>query len=492
MRKRCERCFAWRYPLIFAALFLAASATNTASGESPNSDLPPPFGPPGYRDLSAEAPPAAEPAPDPYRIDMSTALALVAGQNPQVEFARWRIREAYANLEAARVLWLPSIQAGASYYHHEGNLQDSGGAILDVDRSSLQTGFGAGAVGAGATPQPGLIAQFQLVDAIFQPKIAERAAVAQEHARDAVLNDQLLETAVAYQELLRAYQQRAIARETLERSQRLVQLTTDFANVGQGAQADADRSQAESALRRNNVARSEEAVALASARLAQAISLDGTLAFVPVENAVTTIELVSRSFTPQEILATALANRPELKESHDLVEAACARLRREKYAPLVPSVLLGASYTGFGGGVGDTIADVQHRADFDAVALWQVRNLGWGESAARDSASARVQQARLRQVRLLDQVARQVAEAHAKVRTRRDRAAVAQAGADSARASLDRNFTRIQQGQGLPIEVLQAIQALDATERDWVDATVDFNVAQFQLQWAIGWPIQSP
>src|SRR5207249_1559187 len=107
---------------------------------------------------------------------------------------------------------------------------------------------------------------------------------------DAVLNDQLLEAAVAYQELLRAYQQRAIAIGTLERSDQLARLTTDFAKAGQGALADADRSLAELALRRNNVARSEEAVALASARLAQAISLDGTIPIVPMEVTVTPIE----------------------------------------------------------------------------------------------------------------------------------------------------------------------------------------------------------
>ena len=110
------------------------------------------------------------------RLDMSTALALVAGQNPQVGYARWRIREAYANLEQAHSLWLPSIQAGVSYHHNEGALQDSGGAILDVSRSSLQAGLGAGAVGAGTTPMPGIVAQFQLVDAIFQPAIAQRNA----------------------------------------------------------------------------------------------------------------------------------------------------------------------------------------------------------------------------------------------------------------------------------------------------------------------------
>src|SRR5262249_40493176 len=159
----------------------------------------------------------------------------------------------------------------------------------------------------------------------------------------------------------------------------------------------------------------------AAARLAQVISLRSDAKIRPVENAMTPIEMFTAESEPQETLATALANRPELKESRDLVGAACERLRREQYAPLVPSVLLGASYGGFGGGMGDTIADFNDRTDFDAIAVWQIRNLGFGEQAARDSACARVQQARLREVQLMDQVAREVAEARARVLTRRRR-----------------------------------------------------------------------
>lgn len=81
-------------------------------------------------------------------------------------------------------------------------------------------------------------------------------------------------------------------------------------------------------------------------------------------------------------------------------------------------------------------------------------------------------------------------EAQARVRVRRNRIAVARSGIDSARGSYDRNFNRIREGQGLPIEVLQAIQSLDATQRELVDATVDYNIAQFQLQRALGWPVK--
>lgn len=451
--------------------------------------LPADVQPVAYQQNIVEEIPSVEPLETEHPLDMSTALALVAGQNPQVGFARMRIREAYANLEAAHVLWLPTIQTGVSYNHHEGNLQDSEGAILDVSRSSLQSGLGAGAVGAGTTPIPGVVAQFHLVDAIFQPKIAERNVWAQQHARDAVLNDQLLEAAVAYQELLRAYQLQAIAKETAASSETLVRVTTDFANAGQGTLADADRSRAELALRQNDVARSEEAVAVASARLAQVLSLNAGQTIRPVETAVTPIDLVTLVSGPQESIATALAGRPELQESRDLVAVANERLRREKYAPLVPSMLLGASYGGFGGGTGDTVADFNNRSDFDAIAFWQIRNLGYGEQAAREAASARIHQARLREVQIMDQVAREVTEAQARVKARRNRITVAQAGMQSAHDSYDRNFNRIREGQGLPIEVLQAIQSLNAIERELVDATVDFNVAQFQLQRALGWPV---
>jgi outer membrane protein TolC len=467
----------------------SASTDSTSPAASEPQPLSGEVRPVAYQE-SVEEIPALNTAESVQPLDMSTALALVAGKNPQVAYSQSRIREAYANLQAANVLWLPTIQTGVSYHHHEGTLQDSTGAILDVSRSSLQAGLGAGAVGAGTTTQPGIVAQFHLVDALFQPKIAERNVWAQQHASDAVLNDQLLEAAVAYQELLRAYQLRAIAAETVAGSETLVGLTTQFAKAGQGTEADADRSRAELALRQNIVARNEEAVAVASARLAQVLSLAGAATIRPVENAVTPIELVPVGSAPQESLATALSNRPELKESRDLVALACERLNREKYAPLVPSMLLGASYSGFGGGMGDTVADFNDRADFDAVAVWQIRNLGFGEQAARESAFARIQQARFREVQIMDQIAREVTEAQARVRTRRNRITVAQAGIQSARGSYDRNFSRIREGQGLPIEVLQAIQSLDATQRELVDATVDFNVAQFQLQRALGWPVK--
>ena len=89
-------------------------------------------------------------------------------------FAQWRVQEAYAQLDRAEVLWVPTIRAGFNFNRHDGNLQATDGTIQNVNRSSFQGGLGAGAIGSGTTPIPGINAEFHTADAIFQPRIAER------------------------------------------------------------------------------------------------------------------------------------------------------------------------------------------------------------------------------------------------------------------------------------------------------------------------------
>jgi outer membrane protein TolC len=417
-------------------------------------------------------------------------LAMVSGQSPVVAHAAARYEEAYARLSAAKVLWVPSLRAGVSYNHHDGNYQASNGGIVDVDRSSLQGGLGVGAVGAGTTPIPGVVAQFHASDAVFQPRIAEHAASARSHAVDAAMNDTLLDAALAYLELLRAEQLRAVANETEQHAGELAKLTSVFAETGQGSQADADRAQTEAAIRANDTARAEEAVEVANARLVEVLSADPYTRVLPTEPTIVPLDLVDPDLPPGELLAIGLSNRPELGAARHLVSEAVHRYERERYAPLLPSVLLGMSQSSFGGGLGSTIGDSRRRFDFDAVAFWELRNFGLGERAARDQQWSAYEQRQLEEVRLMDRIAREVNEAHAQVRSRKRQIAVAESAVESAGNSYSRNLERIRQGEGLPIEVLQAIQALDQARREYVRTVIDYNAAQFRLHRAVGWTIQ--
>jgi outer membrane protein TolC len=421
-------------------------------------------------------------------IDFNTALSLASGQNPRVAFAQEAVAAAFARSRAASVLWLPSIQAGVSYYKNEGPLQETGGTVRDVTRGALNAGLGTGAVGAGVPRAPGVVANFHVADAMFQPHVTRAITAAQNAAFNATLNDTLLETSLAYINLLRAMQQRAIAEQTLRNAQQLADVTREFARVGQGAQADADRAQTELVLRQNNVLRADEAAGVASARLAELLSVDATQPLRPAEPTLVPVELVDGRTPPQELVATALSSRPELGESRALVAAAVEALRRERYAPLVPSVLLGISESGFGGGEGSNIDHFRDRFDVDAMAVWQLRNLGLGDVAAREEAGARLRQARHRDIDVMNRVAREVVEAHTQVQTRQGQIARAEQGIKSAIDSYRRNLERIRGGQGLPLESLQAIQALDQAQNEYLRATADYSEAQFRLYRALGWP----
>ncbi len=422
-------------------------------------------------------------------INLPMALSQVGGTNPAVGFANWRVQEAYARQERANVLWLPSIQAGLSFHRHDGNLQNSNGGIQDVNRNSFQYGLGAGAVGAGTTPRPGLVAQFHMIDAIFQPEIAQRNTWAAQHAASAAFNRQLLEASLAYLELLSAEQDQAIVITTYSQTQELAKLTKDFAEAGQGLQSDADRMQTESILVEDRVLQAQERCEMASSRLSAALSLRTGARLVPAESNVVPIELVTLDGNQAAMISTGLSHRPELKEAGCLVSAACEEYKRQKYAPFVPSVLLGASQTGFGGGLGNSLGEIDNRVDLDAVMTWEIRNMGFGEKAARAETSARIEQAKYQHLRQMDVVAREVSEAHSQLMIRQQRLTIAEEAIRSAENSYARNLNRIRDGQGLPIEVLQAIQALETARRNYLESVMSHNEAQFRLQWALGWPV---
>lgn len=429
--------------------------------------------------------------PSDYTFSMADVLALADQQNPNVSLARERINEAYARVDRAESLWLPSIRAGLNYNHHEGTIQDVAGNVFQTNRSSFYGGMGAGAVGAGSPTVPGVGAQFHLSDAIFQPKIANHQAASRQFAATAARNDVLRDTAVAYLELIRAEHHVAIAQEALDNTRKLAQLTEDYSVSGQGLKADALRMEAEVASRQDQLVSQLEAVQVASARLAQLLHADPSVLIASGEPAVVPLDVVKIENTAAEYVATGLSRRPELAEQKHLVCEATERLRREKYAPLVPSVLLGMSYGGMGGGLGSSIINTGDRWDADAMASWEIRNLGFGERAARDETSSLVRQSQIRELALLDRVAREVTESHVRATRRKQRIEVAQAGIISAEQSFALNQKRIENAQGLPIEVLQAIQALAAARRTYLTAVVDYNVAQFELCHAIGWFIET-
>lgn len=422
-----------------------------------------------------------------YTLSLSGVLDLADTKNPNVMLARERINEAYARVDRAEALWLPSLRAGLNYNHHEGAIQDVAGNVFNTTRSSLYGGFGANAVGAGSPAVPGLVAQFHLTDAMFQPRAASHQAASRQFNAAAIRNDTLRDTAVAYLELVRAEHAIGIAQEALGNTEQLAELTNQYAEAGEGLQSDHQRLEAEVALRRDRAVSAQEDHQVAIARLAQLLHSDPASTILSAEPVVAPLSLISMDHEAAELVSLGLSRRPELAEQQHLVCEAVEKLKREKYAPLIPSVLLGVSYGGLGGSIGSSIQNTSDRVDADAVAFWEVRNFGAGERAARDEAQSVLRQSQYRQLALLDRIAREVTEAHSQVIQRSQRIEVTRVAIQSAEKSYALNRQRIENKQGLPIEVLQSIQALATARQSYLNAVMDFNIAQFHLCRAVGW-----
>jgi outer membrane protein TolC len=97
----------------------------------------------------------------------------------------------------------------------------------------------------------------------------------------------------------------------------------------------------------------------------------------------------------------------------------------------------------------------------------------------------------MREVALLDRVAEEIVEAHTQVVQRKQRIPLSMVGITAAERSYELNVKRIENSQGLPIEVLQSIQALVTAQTSYLNAVIDYNTAQFQLCRATGWFVES-
>ena len=88
----------------------------------------------------------------------------------------------------------------------------------------------------------------------------------------------------------------------------------------------------------------------------------------------------------ESLVRIALDNRPEMAARAADVALNQARLREERFRPLLPVLSVGYSAGQFGGG-GDTtdprFGTFSGRTDFDAYAFWSLENMGVGNWAPR-------------------------------------------------------------------------------------------------------------
>ena len=187
-----------------------------------------------------------------------------------------------------------------------------------------------------------------------------------------------------------------------------------------------------------------------------------------------------------DLIHLAATSRPEIRGFMATVRAEEDRQRQETLRPFIPSVLLGVTAGGLGGGTGSDYEDFSSSGDLSLGLTWGIRNLGFGESAARRQEAAQTRSARVRLRMALDAVTQQVTIAHLEVRQGRRQVELAVENVDQSLNSLDLNMQRIHAAEGLPIEAMQAMRAAAEAQETYLESVSAFNRAQFRLLRAVG------
>jgi outer membrane protein TolC len=489
-------------PEVIAAGWKEFALTDQASDLLPAPVAPAPDGSPlrttAAEDLAAVG--QLVPEQEIHPIDLPGAFRLAGARDLDIQIARARVAAAAADLVHARALWLPSIFIGPNWIRHDGQVQVVEGDVRTISKSSLFLGATAAAGSSVSGPVPaggpaqvtGLTTVLRFSDAIFLPLAARQVIDARRASVVAATNDALLGVAESYMELQRAAGRLAIAREATANADRLAAITGSFSQAGAGLEGDHKRSLVERDRRLADVEDSLGMLEVASADLVRRTRLDPTVVVAPVEPAEVMLEIVSDRTPLDSLVEIGLRNRPELASSRSRVEETLLRLKQARLRPFIPSLALRYSGGGFGGGRNEFFGAFDGRSDADVNLYWETANLGFTDRAVRERREAERREADLEFYKMQDRVAAEVVQASkAKIAAYRQMKRIERA-VPEAIASLELNFKTIREAAGLPvaatrpIEVLQPIQALADARGEYLDAVIDYNVAQFRLFHAVG------
>ncbi len=150
--------------------------------------------------------PAVEAAPAPTPVNLDSVFRVAEERNAQIALEREKVNQTQLEAELAAKGWIPKVTAGVGYYRHEGGIQNEDGTLT---RSS----FGA------LYPGVDLHTDFDIKAATYQRIDAERKRWQQQGELSKVNNEQLLEAANTYIDLLTAQRGEAVSKE-LEKYQR--------------------------------------------------------------------------------------------------------------------------------------------------------------------------------------------------------------------------------------------------------------------------------
>ena len=420
-----------------------------------------------------EQSPSAESVTNKLSIDLPTALRLAGAQNLDIKLAKAKVEEARANAESATWQFFPSLSPGVGWRRHDNLIQDVGGTLFEAHKESYAVG-------------PTLSGQIDFGDAIYKRLAARQLAKAADFALASQQQDTILAAAQGYFDLARARAGAVVAAESVRISADYGGQVEQAAEAGIAFRGDALRVQVQTERNRLTLRQAQEQERLAGARLAEVLRLEDTTELEPSAEELVPLTLTKTNVPLHNLVIQALASRPEIKQSRAFQEAAREAKNGAVYGPLIPSLGAQVFAGGLGGGKDGTPSKFGESEDYQVTLGWRIGPGGLFDRGRVHATSARLQIAELNRQKLMDEITRQVLEAHTRVQSLGDQVDTAGRAVRAAEETLRLTRQRREFAVGIVLENIQAEQDLTRARLDYVNAVAEFNKAQYQLRKAAG------
>ncbi len=434
-----------------------------------------------------------------YPINLATALRLADARPLIVSAAQASAWVAEAQLQRAKVLWVPQFNAGTDYIRHDGFGPDFNRGLNTAARPLNQNvNFMYSGIG--------LTLDVAMSDAIFQPLAARQALNANRWNIQTAKNDALFATANAYFSVHEYRGHYAGIVDTVERGRKLVE-RIGFLSQDLVPRVEVDRAKRMLADLEQQAATSRQMWRVSSADLTQVLRLDPRVVVVPLEHDHAQITLIEPDRGLDELIPIGLLNRPELASQQAMVRSVAQAIRREKGKLLMPSLMMNGFQTPqelieFGAqGIGyDRNMNLWSlRDDLSPQALWKFEGLGFGNMARIKEQRGQQSLSIIEQFRIQDSVAGEVTRAQARLQAAAVRVVQAERAMREALITFEGNYEGLAQTTrfgNVLIQVYRPQEAVIALEHLWTgykqyfSTVAEYNRAEFELFHALGYPAQ--
>ncbi|EEF57521.1 TolC family protein [Pedosphaera parvula] len=408
-----------------------------------------------------------------YTVDLPTVLRLASAQNLDVQIAREKLTQARASYNGAVMQFLPWLSPGVSFRRHDNFIQDVAGNIIEVHKESYAPGITVNA-------------QVDLGDALYKSLAARQTLNAADHALEAQRQITLLSAIQGYYDLAKAQAQIAVDNEALRISQNLEQQLISAVSAGIAYKGDQLRAQVQTGQTALSLRQALEQQRVAGARLAEVLRLDPAVELVAKETELVPLSLVASNAALSPLVEQALVHRPELQASHSLVAAARSAHDGTTVGPLIPSLGGQAFIGGLGGGIDNQPHPFGQSEDYIAYLSWRIGPGGLFDFSRTRLYQSRLEDARLGEAKLHDQITREVVESITRFRSLSEQLTTVKHNLELAAEAEKLAEQRQEFAVGAVLEDIQTQQDLTRARNDFANIVAEFNKAQYALLRAIG------